>query len=282
MSDEAFSKIFMLLPRKMVLHHGGNSVARTLILAQGLELERLWAAVNKHRADKIIIIRNTHDLTDNLREIIEKLVECFENDLKLLPGIVEVDSKTYRTNFFSLPEATSLVHSVIQKEMKMGNEVTVDISSGTKIMALALFLAGQFNAVPISYCIASRYFVEDIPAVIPQRAQIAKSSEKSYDVPRLPMQLNPVSFAILEQLANAPARTVSSVKQLASRVYQKSEDEVTRGERGVITGELKKLEYYKYIYIERFGVPRKREVAIKLTHDGEKVIPLKTLFEKQS
>jgi hypothetical protein len=108
---------------------------------------------------------------------------------KPFSSVIEVDSNTHWTDFFSLPDALSVVHSIIQSETEKGNEVALDVSSGTKIMAIAMFLAGQLDHKPVSYCIASKYFIEDISPTMPSQVQIATSSDKSYDVPILPISL---------------------------------------------------------------------------------------------
>ena len=260
-------------------------MTKTLILAQGLELDRLLAAVNKHGANRILIIRNKRDLTEKLKEIIQRLLEHFERELfsekdgfRPFPSVIEMDSKSYETDFFNLPEATSLVYSVVQKELKMGNDVAIDVSSGTKIMAIAMFLAAQFSGVPVSYCIASRYSVEETPITIPKRAQIAASSGKAYDVPRFPLKLIPVSFGILEQLKNMPTKGVSSVSDLVCKKKQRTAGAASKSEIVSTTRELETLEYYEYV--KRSHPPGQKRTSVKLTQEGEKIIPLKSLFEK--
>jgi uncharacterized protein YuzE len=257
-------------------------LTRTLILAQGLELARLFAAVNKHGANRVIIIRNTCDLTEKLREIIQKLVDSFEKELlsekdgfKPFPSVSEIDSKSYATDFFNLPEATSMIYSLVQKELELGNDVAIDISSGTKIMAIAMFLAAQFSGTPVSYCIAGRYSVEDTPIMIPQRAQIAASSGKAYDIPRFPLKLIRVSFNLLEQLAGTPTKEVSSITDLVCKNKQRTTRTVSRSELMSATRELDTLEYYEYV--KRSRPPGQKNTSVKLTKDGEKIIALRTL-----
>lgn len=178
-------------------------MTKTLILAQGLELARLLAAVNKHAANRVVVIRNTQELTQKLAAIVQKLLDNFEKEIfseregfRPFPSVTEVDSKTQCTNFFNLPEATSAVYSIVMNETKAGNDVVVDVSSGTKIMSIAMFLAAQLCGVPVSYCIAGKYTVEDTVLESPQRAQIAAASGKAYDVPRFPLKLIPGFFRV--------------------------------------------------------------------------------------
>jgi len=261
-------------------------LVRTLILAQGLELDRLLAAVNKHGANRILIIRNTKDLTEKLGDIIQKLIADLEEILfsekdgfKPFPSVTEVDSKSYRTDFFNLPEAISSVYSLVQEELKKGNDVAIDISSGTKIMAVAMFLAAQFSGIPVSYCIASKYSIEDTPITMPKRAQIAASSGRAYDIPLFPLQLIPVSIDLLEQLAETPTKGVSSVTDLLKNKQQTTRT-ASRSALVSTTRKLGILEYYQYI--KRSHPPGQKKTSIKLTPQGEKIIALKHLFEKTS
>jgi hypothetical protein len=236
----------------------------------------------------VIIIRNTRDLTEKLKKIIQKLVDSFEKELlsekegfKPFPSVNEIDSTSYATDFFNLPEATSMVYSLVQKELDSGNDVAIDISSGTKIMAVAMFLAAQFSGVPVSYCIAGKYSVEDMHALVPQRTQIAASSGKAYDIPRFPLKLIRISFDLLEQLASAPAKEASSITDLVCKNKQRAPKSASRSELMSATRELDTLEYYEYV--KRSRPPGQKNTSIKLTKDGEKIIGLKTLknlFEK--
>lgn len=93
--------------------------------------------------------------------------------------------------------------------------MTIDISSGNKIIAIALFLGGQIFRVPMMYCTAGKYASmkprkgekEEIPLT-----QIAFSAKEKVDLPLLPLMLEDIHFDILKVLGKE--ERVPSVTEL--------------------------------------------------------------------
>ena len=136
---------------------------RVLIVAQGLEYERILAAISLHHPTKLIILRSkkdvSPDLKDRVNKIIEGIVDHIESDQGRLtyPWITQIYHDQHRINFFNLTEAISQIDQIIEMEKQAGNTVTVDLSSGNKIIALALFIACTLQEIPMTYCVAGKY-----------------------------------------------------------------------------------------------------------------------------
>jgi hypothetical protein len=255
---------------------------KTLIVAQGLEIERILAAIYKHSPNKVIILRSEKDVSNRLTEIIERMIQRLKHqifskgvDFPIYPGLTEIDAETHRIDFFDLAEAFADINAIIQEEKKRGNEVVLDISSGNKIVAIAMFLAGQVNSLIITYCVASAYSAEIIGSMLPKEKpvtyqQIASSSDKSLKIPPLPLRLKQVNLDLLNVL-EAMGGKANSVTDLIK--HWKNKEVPSKAELVSTTRELQICAGYNYVIIRRR--PGKREVAIELTEEGRSILSLR-------
>jgi hypothetical protein len=175
---------------------------KVLIVAQGLERERILAAVSYHSPTKLIILRNTEDVKV-VHEKIESVLGRIKADLStkssdgipLFPLLKDIDDKKEKCNFFDLPECLTNVDLLIKREREQGAIVVIDVSSGTKIVAIALYIAAALNNVLVTYFIAGKYAEAEGLA-----EQYAYSVRGHRRVLTLPLLLKPIHFDILKKL----------------------------------------------------------------------------------
>jgi hypothetical protein len=248
---------------------------KSLIVAQGLEYDRILAAIHATSASRLIVLRSKFDVNQQLTDDVERNLRTLTSRLfplgapRLYPFLrTENFDMTRRVDFFDLPAAIVDIDQIIKAEEEAGYEVTVDISTGNKIVAVALYLAAQFNRVRVTYCSAGKYSVQKSKeqADNVEQDQIAFSAERSYDLPTLPLRLDPLHFDVLQKVAKK--EEVASITELVSLVegvkkVQKSD--LMRYSR--ITEELID---YGYVQRKRSG----RVVKLYITDAGRTVYPL--------
>jgi len=240
---------------------------RTLIVAQGLEYERILAAVNIHSPNKIIVLRSKNDVTQELSTEIEKhtnrvkeYITSERRGLRLFPFISEIDTSSFKVDFFDISLAVSEILTIIKGELDQGNEVHVDISSGNKIIAISLFLAAQALDVPVTYCTAGKYAtMEDSDDSL---KQIAFSVQKSLNLQKLPLFFRNIDWGLLEKLS-----TVGEVDSM-SKLLSISKKEKTKSNLITISREIDLLEKFRYVT----HVFKGRSKRIKITEAGKSVI----------
>ena len=125
---------------------------RVLIVAQGLEYERILAAISLHHPTKLIILRSISDVSDNLRERVDKIIKGIVKMIlspqghHAFPWITnESKIHEYQVDFFDLTKAIVQIDQIITAEKKACNTVTIDLSSGNKITCLALYICSRVH-----------------------------------------------------------------------------------------------------------------------------------------
>jgi len=253
-------------------------MARVLIAAQGLERDRILAAISVHSPNRVIILRSKKDVKTELTSEVERhiqalLKEIFPTDRPSpYPFVTKdgVETKEHTVDFFNLSSALAEISSIIDSERRKGNSVSIDISSGNKIVAVALFLAAQLHRVPVTYCAAGWYstMTKEHPKLSrpTDPEQIAFSAEKSFSLPRLPIKLETLPFDLLEKLSSI--KQVSSVTELVQLFT--GEKRPSKSQIVFFSRKLDILLNYGYVEKRRWGRP----TVIRITDEGEKVVDL--------
>lgn len=253
---------------------------KTLIVAQGLERERILAAISLHSPNKLVILRSKKDVTKELEKFIDKHIETLKKLLfppkermKFFPFLLEIDDTT-RVDFFDLTSAIAEINAKIKDELSRGNEVSVDISSGNKIIIIALFIVAQMYGLKVTYCSAGKYASmreESIEEVEPD--QIAFSVRERYEVPRIPLKLERIPVEVLVKLKEMGGK-VDSIKTLAEKLNPGMK--IGKSEIIETSRKLEALEAYGYVVKRR----RDRSVVVEITDSGKGVLALDLIFKE--
>ncbi|MBN3037380.1 MAG: hypothetical protein JW834_02950 [Candidatus Diapherotrites archaeon] len=234
---------------------------RTLIVAQGLETNRTLAAVSINAPNKVIIIRNTNEVSKKLERDVEKHVQRIKQALTKKSGfnpypfVFEVTE--IHVDFFDVPAAFAAISKTIFGEKANGHEVFADISSGNKTVATALFLACQVNHAPVTYCKAAEYLNAG-------DQEIAAIAKEPVFIPPLPIQLEELDWESLSKISDSGS--VESLSQLLKSLNR----ETTKSELLSISRKIDRLAEFGYVEYKRRG--KKKEVSI--TPSGRSVARL--------
>jgi hypothetical protein len=205
--------------------------AKTLIVAQGLERERILAAVSLHSPTKLIILRNTEDLETikadvkaTLDKVIGDLSTKSKDGLPLFPLLnANIESEQHSCNFFDLCQSLEKASSLIQSELSRGAHVVVDISSGVKIVSIAMYVAATLNGVRASYVIAGKYGVQDKEQA--ERRQLpemyASSVQGSRLLPILPISFKTIPHKRLKRISDLKGKYFESISEIADSKEKK-------------------------------------------------------------
>jgi len=142
-------------------------MARYLLVPQGLERDRIIGAITHLQPEKVFVIRNKKKssemsaveltieelLTDLKRKLVEDPIIPVDEDM--------IDITSFEVNFFDLLDAYLDFRAILAK-LGPDAEYMVDISSGTRIVSCALFLAGLESGASIYYVSPRSYFTPEV------------------------------------------------------------------------------------------------------------------------
>jgi hypothetical protein len=142
-------------------------VPRYLLIPQGLERDRIIGAITHLQPEKVFIVRNKKKSSE--MSAVEIAVEEILKDLKkklvedpIIPIDEDmIDITSFEVNFFDLLDAY-LDFRAIFARLGDDAEFIVDISSGTRIVSCALFLAALEMGASIYYVSPRSYFTPDV------------------------------------------------------------------------------------------------------------------------
>lgn len=233
---------------------------RTLIVAQGLEKARIIAAVSIHAPNKIIVLRNTNEITEKLKKQINDQMEALKKQIlgtksgiKPFPFVTTVDVASHALDFFDVTGSLLVLEKLIASEKKQGNQVFLDVSSGNKTIAIAMFLAAQTAGLGVTYCKASSY--------LDSTEQIVRDVKEPIHIPALPLSLQKLDYAVLRKLSELGS--ITSISDLL-RLLDKKTDKSSIMSMARTLDELKE---YGYVSVRRVG----KRKEINITAQGKQV-----------
>jgi hypothetical protein len=130
---------------------------RTHIVPTTLDKEQVGALFDYLAADRVFILDNEQPVG-------------FDEKIRHLPllGVVQVtrsqtqaDIKWSKTNFYQLSEALIDIFEIIYREKALGNDVIVNLSGGTKPVAIALVFACSLADAGQPFYIPKKYGVNE-------------------------------------------------------------------------------------------------------------------------
>jgi len=257
------------------------SSEKTLIIAQGLERERILAATCYHSPTKLIILRNTNDI-EALREPIENTLKLVKSDLAtkskdnipLFPLLKKIYLEE-SCNFFDLAECIAKVDFLIETEAKRGAKVVVDVSSGLKIIGIGMYLAAILNRVPVTYFVAGKYasmshiahaakkYADSAVESTLEPEQYAYSVKSCQVIPTFPLVLQDVPVGILKRLDSVGGYVETITRLLSS----KDKAQIVKASR-----HLRSLEFLGYI--GRIGK------GYQITNEGKNFLKLEEVVRR--
>ncbi len=142
-------------------------MTRYLLIPQGLERDRIVGAITHLQPDKVFIVRNKKKSSEMTS--VEVTIESILVDLKeklvqdpIIPIDEEmIDITTFEVNFFDLLDAYLDFRAIFSK-LGPDSEFLVCISSGTRIVSCALFLAALEIGASVYYVSPRSYFTPDM------------------------------------------------------------------------------------------------------------------------
>ncbi len=140
---------------------------RYLLVPQGLERDRIIGAITHLQPDKVFVIRNKKKSSEmsaveiTIEELLTELRRKLAED-PIIPVDEEmIDISTFKVNFFDLLDAYLDFRAILAK-LGPDSEFLVDISSGTRIVSCALFLAALEIGASIYYVSPRSYFTPEV------------------------------------------------------------------------------------------------------------------------
>ncbi len=250
---------------------------RVLIVAQGLEYERIMAAISLHHPTKLIILRSIEDVSTNLRQRVNKIINSIIEEIqspqgrRAFPWINrdKIFHKEHQIDFFNLTKAIAQIDQIVSAEKKAGNNVTIDLSSGNTIIRLALYICSRLHELPTTYCVAGKYAPEQ-PRAAGERdisvESISFSVQKHVELPEVPFVVQKVPFDILKKIVEHEGE-IDSIKALTKLIKS---DSVTQSDIVKVSRRIESLEGLGYVRRKRKG----RKITIQVTEKGQAVVDL--------
>lgn len=251
---------------------------RVLIVAQGLEYERIMAAISLHHPTKLIILRSIEDVSANLRRRVDNIIMNIVEEIqspqgrRAFPWINrdKIFYNEYKIDFFNLTKAIAQIDQIISAEKKAGNNVTIDLSSGNTIIRLALFLCSRLHELPTTYCVAGKYAPERPPSTTGESdisiESISFSVQKHVELPEVPIVVLEVPFEVLKKIVEHEGE-IDSIKALTKLLKG---DSVSQSDIVKVSRRVETLEGLGYVQRQRKG----RKIAILVTDKGQAIVDL--------
>jgi len=222
---------------------------RVLIVAQDLRIRRILVSIYHHSPSKLIVLRNEQD-PRLLKRAITKATNKLKATIglesngkpKSFPFLKGIEEK--RLDFFDLPKAISKICGTIDDEHKYGREVVVDVSSGNKSIAIAMYLASIVKGIEPTYSIDGIYGDPDCSELLLKQVE-EEEKEHTYSwaiervqrFPRLPITFEPIRYDMLETLL----KKEMEVNSMTEWVGSASKSAIMKGIRAA--KQLRKLGY---------------------------------------
>jgi len=118
---------------------------RVIIVPITYEYDRIGGIFDEVSPDKVYILNSNYPLmkdeglheevVEGVRGLVNSKTSCYEND-----NVTEID-----VDFYQFEEAITTAYRIIYEESVQGNEVFVNISGGTRPVAIALTYACSFH-----------------------------------------------------------------------------------------------------------------------------------------
>ncbi|WP_262181554.1 DUF6293 family protein [Haloarcula laminariae] len=254
------------------------SKKRVQMLPTTKDEDRLAKSLKEQVPDRVYILYNkdpiamhdglNEDVTKNVEGIVQDYTLCYDRDEVFKTGI----------DFYRFNEALVEVYKLIYKESKRGNEVLVNVSGGTKPVAIALTFACSLvdNGEPIYY-VAEKY-----PN---SHSQTETDSQGVVDTPFeigplqgldlsdiLPDKTEEKKIRLILQLleADAPSGTAELLSQAGVIAPEKPEDEKEASNRRSIL----QSHYPKARSLKEDKIASKGDDGYTLTNSGELIARL--------
>ncbi len=262
----------------------GTRKQRTLLIAHGLEMDRLLAALYLHAPSRMVIIRSHEDASEGLTEQVDRVTSEFRDFLnsdfgrKVYPFLDPTQIVERRVDFFSVPRAFAEISEIVREEFRARREVQIDVSSGNKIAAISLFLVGQQFNLFTTYSTPWGYKVDNLPSnskglserLEDVQAVVAHLIRDYVVIPRLPMRIESVDFVVLEAI-NEAGPEGTSLTGLAQTLS--GTDWRTKPRKADLVRLSRVCDsLLEWGYVDRFR--RGREIRLVATSNGRDVLPM--------
>jgi len=142
---------------------------RVHICPVGFEEDRIVIPISKLKADKVYLITKSGE--DSAKGAIQRIITALKSQ-KLEPTVVCCD-------IHNLEECFSTISEILYREASEGNEVYVNVSSGTNILCIAGTMACMMWGGAPYYVIPKTYAPRDAPLHL--------GVEKIFELPRYRM-----------------------------------------------------------------------------------------------
>ena len=209
----------------------------------------------------------------------KRAAECAEQvcrDIKkkgsMFWSVKKIDPNGKTVNFFDLLQALGSFDRWIKNEIEAGNEVSVNISTGNKIVSLALAMAALKNGAKVFYFVPEDLEIEEYEKArfsVNEEGYTSKMPHESVEITRFPFDfMHDVPLNILSKLSELGG-SVSSLTRLVRALYPNiSSPEQIRSKRVEISERIRLLESWGYVKTAKAGTERQ----VFLTPDGKRIL----------
>lgn len=251
---------------------------RVHFVPQGVPEDKdlIFSGILHSQAQKVFIIRNSECKLPNIEKRAAECAEQVCREIKkrgsMLWSVKEIDPNERKVNFFDLLQALGRFDRWIKNEIKAGNEVSVNISTGNKIVSLALAMAALKNGAKVFYYIPEDLKIEEYEKtrfLVNEEGYSSKMPHESIEITRFPFDfMRELPLDILSKLSELGGN-VDSYTQLVRALYPDiSSSKQIRSKRVEISEKVRLLESWGYVKTKKAGTERQ----VFLTPDGKEIL----------
>ena len=218
------------------------------IILMGWEWDRLVYGLKQHPPQKAILIcssessgagRKWTGTTKNItKDLIDKISELIETEV-------------YTLNYYDFDECIFTLVRIIEKNINKYDEISINISSGNKVLVTAAVMVSQYYPVNLFYVVPEKYNVPD------NQPYLTSGAKDVIELPTFDMRELVIptkkQYEILNEVSEEGVLFTDLVKSYAARRGMKIDDYKMRKMKSLFFYHLKKLKHKKLISMEIVG-----------------------------
>lgn len=182
----------------------------------GLEWDRLIYPIKTYHPQKIIIIQQEENLIKDKQysDIIKKSKELSESLIKKTKFLV--DSEVISVNYHDYENCLFTLKKVIESNCKNFDEISINVSTGSKILVLAAVVVSQFFNCKLIYVVPKQYSIFDSKMKVNSKGVLSITEIKPFNLNPL-INLKKMEYKILFNLDN----NNMSLSDLTQKIFSK-------------------------------------------------------------
>lgn len=243
------------------------------IVFVGFEWDRLIYGLREYPPKKAVIVTNDPATTPN-KKWAERTSEVADRLIKEISPLIETE--LVLVDYHNVESASAKIIEIIEGHIDEYDDITINVSSGTKPLIISAVLASQYYPVSLFYVIPQDYNVPE------GEVFLTKGARKAIQLPSLEMKelVMPTKMQkkIFREIEDGEISFTKLVKKYAKSNEIRLDEDSMKRTKCLFSYHLKKLKSKKLVKLNQSN----RQLFISLTDTGKFVSKIIEMQEKKA